>query len=160
MMGRSGEPFQDMCTMVGLMTLTWAWAENCLAMILGIIVENTGPIKGHPEAPLSLKRRIACFKIALRDTAALEPLQQEGRLLAKHFVELGARRNNFVHGAAWQAHEGGFESLAIGVHAGNYATKNHRFDIEDARLLNIEIAKLSDDITAFMLRVCAILDKG
>jgi hypothetical protein len=143
--------------MVGLMTLTWAWAENCLAMTLGIINEHAGPIPGHPEAPLSLKRRIKCFRAALDGIPILHPLKDEGRILAERFVKIGPRRHDFVHGAAWQTHEGGFESVAIGVAAGKYSTKNHRFNVEDARLINVQIAELSDDITAFMLKVADAL---
>jgi hypothetical protein len=153
MTGPSGNKFQDLCTMVGLMTITWAWAENALAMTVGVINENAGPITGHPEAPLSLKKRISCLKVALRDIKALHPLQEDGRALAMRFVKLGVRRHNFVHGAAWQHHEGGFESMGLAIKAGNYAVQNQRFDIGDAVSLNAEIAKLSDDATAFMLRV-------
>ena len=136
----SGNPFQDMCTMVGLMTLTWAWAENSLGTTVGVINGRAGPIKGHPEAPLSLKRKIACFKAALRDIEALKPLQQEGRALATRFIELGRRRHDFVHGAAWQLNDGGFEFFSLAVSAGDYAIKNHRFDQGDAVLLNTDIS--------------------
>ncbi len=152
----SGNPFQDLCTVLGLMALTWAWAENTLAMTIGVIIEQTGPIKGHPEAPLSLKRRVACFRAALRDVAALEPLQQEGRALADRFVELGARRSDFVHGAAWQIQEGGFESVSLAVRGGNYTVKNYRFDQRTTVFLNAQIAKLQNDMAAFMLKVVAV----
>lgn len=152
----SGNTFQDMCTIVGLMTLTWAWAENSLAITLGVINEQAGPIKGHPEAPLSLSRRIACFKVALRDIEALKPLQQDGGALVKGFVKLGRSRHNFIHGATWQVGEGGFESVAIAVKAGQYAIQNHSFDICSTTALTIEIAKLQDDMAEFMLRVVAL----
>jgi hypothetical protein len=155
----SGDPFQDMCTMVGLMTLTWAWAENSLAVTIGVIDEQAGPIKGHSEAPLSLSRRIECLKIALRDITALKPLQQVGRALATRFAELGRRRHDLVHGAAWQLGEGKFESVSLAVKAGNYAIKNYSFDLGDAVHLNAEIAELQDDVAAFMLRVVAIFQK-
>ena len=145
--------------MMGLMTLTWAWCENTLATILGVVVENAGPIAGHPQAPLSLKRRVACFRVALRDIAALKPFQQEGRLLAERFIQLGTRRNNFTHGAAWQTQEGGFQSMAIAVEMGKYAIKDHRFNESDAISLNVEIAKLQDDTAAFLLKVLALFDR-
>jgi len=141
----SGDPFQDMCTMLGLMTLVWAWAENTLALMIGVIIENAGPIKGYAEAPLSLKRRVACFRSALRDVSALKTLQQEGRTLANRFVQLSRRRNDFIHGAAWQLQERGFQSLRIAVIDGKYAAKDHRFDIGDAVGLNAEITKLQDE---------------
>jgi len=153
----SGNHFQDFCTMLGLMTFTWAWAENTLAMIIGIIIEQTGPIPGHRVAPLSLKGRIACFRIALRDVAALKPLQQEGRVLAERFVKLGARRHEFIHGAAWELGKGSFQGISLGVTAGQYAVKDHRFDIGDAVVLNAEIAKLQDDAVAFMLKANGLL---
>jgi hypothetical protein len=145
--------------MVGLMTLTWAWAETTLAMTVGIINKAVGPIKGHAEAPLSLKNRVACLKIALRDVAVLKPLQDEGRALAKRFTELSRRRNDFIHGAAWQHHEGGFEAMGIGVSAGDYAVKNHRFDQADAVSLAAEIAKLQDAAVVFMLAVTMAIEK-
>ena len=51
---RSGNEFQDLCTMVGLITLEWAWAETGLAATIGIINRYAGPIAGHPQAPVSL----------------------------------------------------------------------------------------------------------
>lgn len=152
----SGIPFQDLCTMVGLMTLTWAWAENSLAMTIGVINQHAGPIQGFPEPPLSLKRRLECLKIALRDIAILEPFQEEGRALAVRFKELGARRHKFVHGAAWELDQGGFQSVSIAVRAGQNTVEDHRFDQADTVRLNIEIAKLQDETAAFMLRVAAI----
>jgi hypothetical protein len=142
--------------MVGLMTLTWAWAENSLAITIGVVIEHAGPIKGHREPPLSLSKRIDAFKTALRDVAVLEPLQQEGRTLAKRFTELGRRRHGFVHGAAWQLQEGKFESVSIAVRAGTYAIKTHKFDMSDAVRLNAAITKLQDDIGAFMLKIVAV----
>jgi hypothetical protein len=155
----SGNPFQDMCTMVGLMTLTWAWAETSLAITIGVINEQAGPIQGHPEAPLSLSRRVACFKSALRTIVALKPIQEEGSALATRFVELGRRRHDFIHGAAWQLEKDRFESVSVAVKAGQYSVSNQRFDISDARGLNVQIAKLQDDAAAFMLKVLATFQK-
>jgi hypothetical protein len=156
----SGDPFQDMCTMVGLMTLTWAWAENSLAITIGVIIEKTAPIKGHAEAPLSLSRRVECFKAAFRDVVALKSLQQEGGALATRFVQLGRRRHDFIHGAAWQLGKGKFESVSLAVKAGSYTVENRSFDIGDAVRLNAEITKLQDDIAAFMLKVVAVFQKS
>jgi hypothetical protein len=155
---QSGNEFQDLCTMFGLTTLTWAWAENVLAMTIGIINKYAGPIKGYPEPPLALKKRVSCLKIALRDITVLHPLQEDGRILAKRFKELSMRRNDLVHSAAWQHHEGGFEAIGLHIQRGDYMIKNHRFNVSDAISLNVEISKLSDDATAFMLRVCKIFD--
>ena len=87
----SGNPLQDLCTMLGLMTFSWAQAENTLAMMIGIIGEHAGLIKGHPEAPLMLRKRVSCLRAALRDIEALKSLQQEGRLLMERFMALSVR---------------------------------------------------------------------
>ena len=142
--------------MVGMMTLTWAWAENCLAITVGVIAEHAGPIRGHREPPLSLSKRIDAFKTALRDVAALESLQAEGRTLATRFTQLGRRRHDFIHGAAWQLQEGKFGSVSIAVRAGTYAIKTHSFDMNDAVHLNAEITKLHDDIAVFMRKIVAV----
>lgn len=115
---RSGNEFQDLCTMVGLMTLSWAWAETALAATIGIINKYAGPIRGHPQAPVSLKMRVRCLRAALSDIAVLHVVQEDGRALAMRFVQLGKRRNDFVHGAASQHHEGGFQSIAFAVEGG------------------------------------------
>jgi hypothetical protein len=160
MMRPSGNEFQDYCTMAGLMLLTWSWAENTLALIIGVINENAGPIKGFPEAPLSLKKRIACLKVALRDIAPVKPLQEEGRVLVARFVELAPRRHDFVHGAAWQSPEGGFQSVSFRAAGGNYATHDHRFNVKDARLLAVEIAELQDSAADFLTKVVGALTGG
>lgn len=149
----SGIPFQDMCTLLGLMTVTWAWVENSLAMTIGLIQENVGPIAGHPQSPVSLKKKLECLKVALRDIEALHPFQQEAAVLLKSLKELGARRNDLVHGAAWQDSEAVFQSVSFKVIGGKYTGRDHRFNIRDAYALNVEIGKLSDDMTAFMLKV-------
>jgi hypothetical protein len=152
----SGIPFQDICTLVGLMTLTWAWVENSLAITIGIVNENLGPIKGHSQPPLSLSKRIDCFKTALRDIASLKSLQQEGGALALRLTQLGRRRHDFIHGAAWQFEQGRFEAVSIAVKSGNYAVQNHRFDQSDALILCNEIASLQDDMAVFMLKVVGV----
>jgi hypothetical protein len=143
--------------MFGLMTLTWAWVENTLAMTIGIINQNAGPIPGYPEPPVSLKRRVACFKVALRDIAVMKPLQDEGRALAPRLIQLGKRRNELVHGAAWQVQEGGFQSFGVRVVAGQNTIQDHRFDVADAVRLNAEIAKLQDDMGMYVLKVADLL---
>ena len=155
----SGNPFQDMCTMIGYMTVTWAWVENTLALTIGVIAENAGPVKGHAEPPLSLSKRVDCFKIALREVAALKPLQHEGRALAPRFTQLGRRRHDFIHGASWQLQEGQFQSVSFGVKAGQHTIKEHRFNIGDAVSLNAEITKLQDDAAAFLLRIIEIFQR-
>ena len=144
--------------MIGLITLSWAWAENVLAATIGLVERHAGPIKGHPEPPLSVKRRVSALRSALRDVPALHLLQEQGHALAVRFTELGRRRNDLVHSAAIQLHEGGVEFTRIAVRRGSYSIEDHRIDESDAVLLESEIAKLSDDATAFMLSVCAIFE--
>src|ERR1019366_7208598 len=156
-MRSSGNDFQDLCIAFGLMTLSWAWAENILASTIGVINKNAGP-KGYPESPLSLKMKVSCLKVALRDISALQRLQNDGRVLAELFIELSLRRNEIVHGAACQLHEGGFQSIGLAVQRGDYAVQNHRFNVSDAVRLESEISKLSNDATAFLFRVCRIFD--
>ena len=79
--------------------------------------------------------------------------------MAKRFIELSMRRNDLIHGAAWKHHEGSFEATGVAVNRGDYVVKTHRFHISDAVSLEVEIAKLSDDASAFMTRVCNIFDK-
>jgi hypothetical protein len=152
-MRSSGHDFLDLCTAIGMMTLSWAWAENILAATIGVINRYAGPIKGFPQAPLSLKKKVSCLKIALRDISALQGISNDGRVLAKRFKELSLRRNKFIHGAAWQLHKGEFQSVGFTVQRGDYAAQNHRFNVSDAIRLESEIAKLSDDATAFLFRV-------
>jgi hypothetical protein len=154
----SGNDFRDLCTAFGLMTLSWAWAENILAAIIGVINKYAGPIKGFPEPPVSLKKKVACLKIALRDISTLQCFSNDGRVLAERFIELSLRRNKLVHGAARQLHEGEFESVGFIVQRGDYMAQNHRFNVSDAISLESEIAKLSDHATAFLLRVKNIFD--
>ena len=162
-MRSSGNDFLDLCTTLGLMTLSWAWAESVLAMTIGVISTSAGPIKGYQEAPVSLKKKVSCFRIALRDITALQPLQKEGRVLAERFTDLSKRRNDLIHSAAWKHHEGSFEAIGVAVNRGDYVVKSHRFHISDAVSdavsLEVEIAKLSDDADAFMTRVCNIFNK-
>lgn len=63
--GPSGNEFQDFCTMLGVMTLTWAWAENALAIPIGIIAESVPCVRKDTEVPLSLKRKLRYLRAAL-----------------------------------------------------------------------------------------------
>lgn len=142
--------------MVGLMTIQWAWAENALAIAVGVIAENDGPIPGYDKAPLSLSSRTDCLRRALRDIPKLKALQKDGRALATKFVTLGARRHEFVHGSTSELGDGTFSAVAIGVKAGKHTIKHHTFDKRDAVLLNAEIQKLCDEATAFLLRILSV----
>jgi hypothetical protein len=74
--------FQNMCTMLRLMTLIWAWAENALAIAIGIIDEAVEEMRGQRDIPVSLKRRVKYLRTALADVPKLESLKQRGNQLA------------------------------------------------------------------------------
>jgi hypothetical protein len=148
--------FRDICIILGLMTLSWAWAETMLACIIGVI-NRQGHLKGYDDAPVSLKRKVSYFKLALRDIAALQPIQNDGRVLAKRFKELSLRRNNIVHGAASKFHERGFDATIMPVIRGNYLIQEHSFNKSDAIALEREIAELSNEAQGFLLRLIALL---
>lgn len=135
------------------MTLSWAWTENTLAMTLSLITDKFGEIKGHSEAPVSLKQKVKCLRSALRSIDALDPLQQRGSMLAERLVALGSRRNDLVHGAMWKTREGEFQTIGFRVIAGKYATAEHGVNVGDAVALEREISELSNEMTAFMLAV-------
>lgn len=155
---RSDKKSGDIFATIGWMVLSWAWAwaENILAMTISIINKSAGPIKGYAKLPKHMEQRISCLKSALANISALHGLKQSGDALSVRFAELSKRRNDFMHGAAWQLHDGSFESVNIDAQGGQFLINNHRFNQDDAILLESEIAKLSDDATAFMLLVCDI----
>jgi hypothetical protein len=121
--------------------------------MIGTVIEKCGPIRGHSVAPLNLKGRLSCLKNALADVPQLKGLRDRGGLLIVRFRELGIRRNDLVHGAAWHTGKDRFESLGFGEVAGKYVPKYKSFDVADAVSLNVEITKLIDDATAFLLDV-------
>jgi hypothetical protein len=152
------EPFEDMCTMVGAMTLVWAWAENFLALSIGIIDGAGQSVHGHPEAPISLKKRLSYLRTALRDVPALEPVKQDGKVLIKLFKELVPRRHQLVHGSLWLMPEDGFESSRLAIKGWNYARDQKRVEIVDVVRFNVEIRNLSVAAAAFNRRVIEIFD--
>lgn len=78
-------------------------------------------------------------------------------MLAERFEKLGRRRHDFVHGAVIQMHKGTFESTTVRVYRGDNVIDIYRFNETDPVLLEGEIAKLSDDATAFMKKVVTLL---
>lgn len=110
--------FEELSSIIGLMTLSWGWADYVLSYIIATIIQQTGTIHGHPEPPVSLKKRVKALRRALRDVPILQPFKEEGTLLAERFLEIGNRRNNLVHSAAIQTHKGTFEALSLKVKEG------------------------------------------
>lgn len=153
----SGNALQNFCTMLGLMTLVWAWAENALALAIGIIDGAvTGGVRKNTEIPVSMKRRLRYLRAALIDIPALEPVKDQGRLLADRFADLAVRRNELVHGSTWQLEESGFESLRFAILGRKASAHQKRYEIADAIRLNIEITELADEACLFLLRVSEI----
>ena len=73
-----------------------------LALSLWMIDEAAGEIQGHPEAPISLKKRLSYWRTALRDVAALESVEQDGAALVKLFEDLAPRAMNlFMASFIW-----------------------------------------------------------
>jgi len=142
--------------MLGLMTLTWAWAENALALAIGIIDGAAQQVRTNTEIPVSMKRRLRYLRASLIDIPALKPVKEQGSLLADRFAYLAVRRNEIVHGSTWQLEKSGFESLSFAIVSRKQSAQQKRFEIADAVLLNIEITKLADEATAFLLRVSEI----
>jgi hypothetical protein len=147
---------QNVCTMLGLMTLIWAWAENALAISIGIIDGAVKEMRGQRDIPISLKRRVKYLRTALADVPELESLKERGNQLANDFIRLSVLRNELVHGSTWQLEKGGFESLGFAIIGRQQTAKQKRFTIADAVSLNVEITKLANDATAFLLRVSEI----
>jgi hypothetical protein len=142
--------------MLGLMTLVWAWAENALAIAIGIIDESVSGVRNNTELPVSMKRKLRYLRAALIDIPALEPVKRQGRLLADRFADLAVRRNELVHGSTWQLEKGGFDSLRFAIVGRQQSAHQKRYEIADAVFLNIEITKLANEACAFLLRVTAI----
>lgn len=149
--GRSGDDFQDLCTMIGLMTIGWGWCDTVLSEIIRLIIERVGPIDGYSDAPLSMKKKIKCLRRALKTVKILEPLQQTGLALAELFVNLSGRRNEIVHSASIQTNKGLFESIGLKSVDKKYVRHTHRFTLDEAIVLSDEIGKLSDRITKLMV---------
>lgn len=145
--------------MVGVMAITWAWAENWLALSIGVIDGATGSPAGHPEIPISLKKRLSYLRAALRDVPALEPVKQDGAALIKLFVELAPRRHELVHGVLWLMPEGGFESARLAIKGRQHTRHQKRVEIGDVVLFNREIERLAHTAAVFNAAIIEILDR-
>jgi hypothetical protein len=154
------DDFQNMCTMLGLMTLTWAWAENALALSIGIIDRSIEGVRGHREIPVSMKRRLKYLRTSLADVAELHSVKDIGGKLVEDFSLLNVRRNELVHGSAWQFEKGRFQSLSFTIKVRDYSAKHKRVDIADMVRFNVEVTKLADDATAFLLQVSKIFPES
>ena len=144
--------------MLGLITIVFAYSENGLGIMLNTIIENAGAIKGHDQAPVSLKRRLDCFRAALRDVPALKLLREDGRMLATRFAQLGRRRNDLVHSGAINLGQGQFKGTLLLTEGRKYTVEDHRFDIRDAVALVVEVPEFCQQVLDFMARVDAAFE--
>lgn len=154
----TGDPFADMCTMIGVMMVTWAWAENWLALSIGIIDDAIPEVKGHPERPISLKKRLSYMRVVLREVPALEVVKDNGHALIKRFVELAPRRHQLVHGSLWLMPEGGFKSNRLIVKGREYTSDQKRVEIGDVVRFNQEVKDLAHAARDFNWRLVEIFD--
>ena len=143
--------------MLGVMVITWAWAENALALCIGIIDEKIGAVRGHKVLPLMLNKRVSYLRTALADIAMLEPLKDSGNLLAERFMDLAPRRNNLVHGSVWTMPHDAFETLHLSARARKYAGEQKGLHIGDVVAFNAEVKDLADFATAFLRRLGELL---
>lgn len=139
--------------MVGVMTLTWAWAENALTLSIAIIDSSTQSAKRHPELPRSLKNKLSYLKAALRDHAQLEALKESGAALIEHFTKLKMTRGELVHGSAWQMDDGRFQTLAFILKGRDQTINQKVVEIGDIVRFNVEVTALSDRANAFLIAV-------
>ena len=153
----SGDPFQDMCTMIGVMTISWAWCENGLAIAIAVIDANRlDGVSGRTSLPISLSKKLDYLKTALREIPALEGVEKDGTLLVQMFSDLKHRRHSIIHGSLWSGRAGSFENLNIKSKGRLVAPDQQPIDIADVIRLNIEIKRLSDVGMTFLRKINVI----
>lgn len=151
---RTGDHFHDFCTMVGMITLTWAWGETNIARILVDIVHHTGLIDGFTKPPRAFGEQIRCLKTALNTKDDLASLKDEGLRIIDYAEGLSKRRNAFIHAAVTPIPgEPEFEGIMVAVINGQYYGREHRFSVNDAAELNHHVALLQQNLAAFMVKV-------
>jgi hypothetical protein len=154
----TGDPHSDMFTMIGVMIVTWAWAENWLALSIGIIDDAIPEVRGHPERPISLKKRMSYMRAVLRDIPALEVVKDDGHALIKRFMELSGRRHQFVHGSLWLMPEGGFKSDRLVIKGREYTREEKRVEIGEVVHFVREVKDLAHLARDFNMRLIEIFD--
>lgn len=143
--------------MIGVMTISWAWCENALAMAIAVIDANrVDEMPGHSSLPVSLSKRLDYLKRALREIPALETAKEDGALLAQTFSDLKQRRHSVIHGSLWRVQGGGFSNMNIQSKRRLIAPVQQQIDIKDIVLLNIDIERLSDAGMSFLKKISAI----
>ena len=154
----SGDPFQDMCTMVGLMTITWTWAENALAIAIGTIDGKVPAMRGHSELPISLKNRLSYLRNALADVPALGPIKQDGTALVKLFIELKERRHKLVHDSTWQMPDGSFAAFHFIIKGRQHTGEHKPVEMAQVVIFNREIEGLNLAAHTFLQNVDRIFN--
>ncbi len=145
--------------MLGVTTMTWAWAENALGIAIGIIDESVPSMRGHDGLPISLKKRLSYVKTALKDVTALKPLQEEGYALVKLFMDLKGRRHDLVHGSAWLMEHGGLKLQRFTIKGRQHTSDEKPVEIADLVRLNREIEVLDSAAMGFLIAVASIFGK-
>ena len=137
--------------MLGMMTLTWAWAENALVLSIGIIDESGAKPRPPQGLPISFSGKLKYLRAALRGVSALKHLQDRGTSLMDELAALADRRNALIHASIGVSESGGLESTLFPKSGGTPARK--KVSVAEAVALNIDIDKVSDDVTQFLLSV-------
>lgn len=150
--------FANVCSVIGTITITWGWADLLLSLAIGILFESLPAIKGHPDIPRSMDKRLHYLKCALK-TDALAPLQQEGSLVAKEFARLKETRNEIIHRAAWKTGKGQFDSLRLDIKGRKQTAVYEGFDLNVATAFGMEVVGLVDISHAFLFKLVEIFPK-
>jgi hypothetical protein len=143
-------------TLIGITTLSWAWAENSLAMAIAIIDRCEGPMRRHKRLPTAMSQRLDYLTVALVDVVALEPVIESGKALKQRFADLKVRRNELVHGAASHVHQDTFQYTILTVEGRKQTVESQSFEPNDVFLFNIEVLALADMAMAFLKSILKI----
>lgn len=151
-----GSEFYDiMTTLVGMMTLTWAWAETGLAYMVEIIdSELWSPTKDHKELPVSLSRRLHFLRLAFADVEALSPLRERALALFQDFSTLKKEREALTHGATVQLHTDRFEISTISTKGRTNTHTKKIVTLKDAFALNTKITALAENGEVVLVDLC------
>jgi hypothetical protein len=154
----SGDDFQDFCTMLGMMTLTWAWIENALALSIGIIDESG--LKPRPDRglPISLSGKLKYLRAALGSVSPVKPLKDRGVALMDKLSTLANRRNAFVHASIGPIERGNGLESTLFPNDGSHPTRAP-VSMADAIALNIAIDDLVEETIWFLMEIATALPR-
>ena len=149
--------FNEICQLVGLLNITWGWAENYLALSIAIIDTSVPQLRSHKQLPISLTARLTYLKHALSDVPTLKPIQERGRALAQTFADLKDQRNTLIHGAAWQTGKDHFRTARFITKGRNAHIQHQDFNKASGVELGNKIVALVDMAAAFLKDVVAVI---